>query len=244
MTRPLELSSRSANKSQNLTLAEQAYHRLEEMIITAELPPNTIVSLVTLSKRLGIGRTPIQEAAKRLAADFLVEIIPRKGIRVRDVPRDELETLIQARRPLERLLARFVARNATPEERMLLCKGARDLLTAAKCGDVRAVVSADGNLKQIALSAARNPFLSSALGPIFTHFRRLYFTSVPVPDIGVAQAFLRAYETMGSGNEEAAVAAMEEVMGELERVMGLSNVDTGKSYTGFGPYRPPASTKP
>lgn len=229
MTRPLELSASTARKPQKLTLAEQAYHRLEEMIITAELPPNTVVSLVTLSKRLGIGRTPIQEAAKRLAADFLVEIIPRKGIRVRDVPKDELEVLIQARRPLERLLARFAARNAVPEERARLREGARKLVAAAKSGDERAVVSADGDLKQLALTAARNPFLTSALGPIFTHFRRLYFTSVPVPDIGVAQAFLRAYEAMASGNEEAAVAAMDDVMAELQRVMGLSELDAKRA---------------
>ncbi|MEX0923712.1 MAG: GntR family transcriptional regulator [Rhodovibrionaceae bacterium] len=223
MTRHLEISAPNARKPQKLTLAEQAYHRLEEMIITAELPPNTVVSLVTLSKQLGIGRTPIQEAAKRLAADFLVEIIPRKGLRVRDVPKDELEALVQARRPLERLLARFAARNATLEERDLLRKGAKELLAAAKGGDERAVVSADGNLKQIALAAARNPFLTSALGPIFTHFRRLYFTSVPVPDIGVARAFQKAYNAIADRNEEAAVAAMDNVMIELQRVMGQSS---------------------
>lgn len=221
MARPLELSASNQRRPQKRTLAEQAYRRLEEMIITAELPPNTVVSLVTLSARLGIGRTPIQEAAKRLSADFLVEIIPRKGIRVRDVPRDELEALVQARRPLERLLARFAARNAAPEERLRLRAGAKELLAAAKSGDERAVVSADGNLKQIALAAARNPFLASALGPIFTHFRRLYFTSVPVPDVGVARAFLKAYNAIASGNEDAAVAAMDDVMVELERVMGL-----------------------
>ena len=36
-----------------------------------------------------------------------------------------------------------------------------------------------------ALAAARNSFLHSALRPIFMHFRRLYFTSVPAPDVGV-----------------------------------------------------------
>ncbi len=228
MTRPLELSAAKAKAPKKLTLAEQAYHRLEEMIITAELPPNTVVSLVSLSKQLGIGRTPIQEAAKRLAGDFLVEIIPRKGLRVRDVPRDELETLVQARRPLERLLARFAARNATADERKRLREGAKALLAAARSGDERAVVSVDGTLKQLALTAARNPFLTAALGPIFTHFRRLYFTSVPVPDLTVARVFLKAYEAIASGNENAAVAAMDDVMGELERVMGLSKANTRK----------------
>lgn len=221
MNRPFDFSASSARQAPKLTLAEQAYRRLEEMIITAELPPNTVVSLVALSKRLGIGRTPIQEAAKRLSADFLVEIIPRKGLRVRDVPRDELDTLIEARLPLERLLARFAARNATPEERKQLRSGAKALLAAAKSGDERAVVSADGHLKQVALAAARNPFLTSALGPIFTHFRRLYFTSVPVPDLGVARAFQTAYDAIAEGNEEAAVSAMDDVMAELQRVMGI-----------------------
>ena len=48
------------------TLTEQAYNRLEEMIVTLRLAPGAVLSEQTLANTLGIGRTPIREALQRL----------------------------------------------------------------------------------------------------------------------------------------------------------------------------------
>jgi len=49
-----------------LSLTDRAYKRLEEMIVTLQLAPGEVVSEAALSKRLGIGRTPIREGLQRL----------------------------------------------------------------------------------------------------------------------------------------------------------------------------------
>ena len=60
------------------TLTDKAYTYLEELIVTLKLPPGSAVSEAMLSKRLGIGRTPIREALQRLARERLVKILPSK----------------------------------------------------------------------------------------------------------------------------------------------------------------------
>jgi len=53
------------------TLTDRAYRELEEMIVTLQLTPGTILSEHTLALKLKIGRTPIREALQRLARDGL-----------------------------------------------------------------------------------------------------------------------------------------------------------------------------
>jgi DNA-binding GntR family transcriptional regulator len=65
------------------TLTEQAYNRLEEMIVTLTLAPGAVLSEQALSAELGIGRTPIREALQRLGHEGLVMVLPRKDHRHR-----------------------------------------------------------------------------------------------------------------------------------------------------------------
>src|SRR5690606_3740848 len=76
------------------TLTEEAYRRLEEMIVTLELAPDSMVSESILSRQIGIGTTPIREALQRLAREYLVEIIPRRGVAVTSIDiRQQFEVL-------------------------------------------------------------------------------------------------------------------------------------------------------
>ena len=95
------------------TLTDQAYNRLEEMIVTLRLAPGAVLSEQALSTELGIGRTPIREALQRLAIEGLVLVLPRKAIIVTDTdPRKQL-LVLEVRRELERLLARCGAERAS-----------------------------------------------------------------------------------------------------------------------------------
>ena len=95
------------------TLTEKAYRALEEEIVTLRIPPGTVVSEAILSRRLGVGRTPVREALQRLAREWLVVIMPRRGIVVSEIDPVRQLRLLEARREIERLLARSAARRAT-----------------------------------------------------------------------------------------------------------------------------------
>ena len=51
------------------TLTDRAYRELEEAIVTLRIPPGAMVSEAQLSRRLGVGRTPVREALQRLARE-------------------------------------------------------------------------------------------------------------------------------------------------------------------------------
>ena len=88
------------------TLTDRAYRELEEMIVTLQLAPGTVLSEQALAVRLKIGRTPIREALQRLARDGLVVIMPRRGIMVSEINLRLQLRLLEVRRELERLMAK------------------------------------------------------------------------------------------------------------------------------------------
>src|ERR1700722_14777736 len=102
---------------QTETLTEKAYRALEEEIVTLRIPPGTVVSEAILSRRLGVGRTPIREALQRLAREWLVVIMPRRGIVVSEIDPVRQPRLLEARREIERFLARAAAKRAAPLQR-------------------------------------------------------------------------------------------------------------------------------
>ncbi len=73
------------DEASNSSLTDQAYRQLEELIVTVQLKPGSVLSELALAAQLGIGRTPIREALHRLAREGLVVILPRRGIHL--VPR-------------------------------------------------------------------------------------------------------------------------------------------------------------
>ena len=100
------------------TLTEEAYRRLEEMIVTLELAPGSVVSEAILSDRLGIGTTPIREALQRLSREYLVQILPRRGVVVTSIDVRQQLQVLETRRELDRLIARSASRRSTPAERL------------------------------------------------------------------------------------------------------------------------------
>ena len=74
----MQTESYFSKKAKN-TLVDTAYKRLEEMIVTAELRPDTIITETELSNYLNIGRTPIREALKKLLLLVQLPFYPEKG---------------------------------------------------------------------------------------------------------------------------------------------------------------------
>ncbi len=67
------------------SLTDRAYKRVEELVVTLQLEPGSVLSESALAQDLGIGRTPIREALQRLTREGLVVILPRKGILVSEI---------------------------------------------------------------------------------------------------------------------------------------------------------------
>jgi DNA-binding GntR family transcriptional regulator len=159
----------------DVTLTDQAYAQLEEMIVTLQLPPGAVLSELVLSKRLDIGRTPIREALQRLSRDGLVNILPRRGILVSDINVRVQLRLLEVRRELERLMARGAAERATEEERKQFLEIAEGMREAAKRADDLEFMRFDQQLNTLISSAARNEFASRSMGLMHGLSRRFWY---------------------------------------------------------------------
>jgi DNA-binding GntR family transcriptional regulator len=96
------------------SLAQFAYEELREKLITLEITPGHPLNETELGRSLGVGRTTIREAFRRLECDYLIVSYPRRGTFATTVDLAELSEVTEVRMLLEPLAARRAAKSATP----------------------------------------------------------------------------------------------------------------------------------
>ena len=99
----------------DLSLAEQAYRQLRDRLIMLEIRPGDPINDGALAAELGVGRTPVREALKRLESDHLVVSYPRRGTFATIVDITELADVSEIRELLEPHAARRAAKTAKPD---------------------------------------------------------------------------------------------------------------------------------
>lgn len=155
---------KSIEKKYALTLTEQAYKKMEELIVTLQLSPGEVLSEASLTERLGIGRTPIREALHRLALEGLVVILPRRGIFVSEVNvRSQLE-LLRVRREIERLMVRLAAARATALEHEQFLYIADAMVKTSDTNDDVEFMRLDQELNSLVSSTCRNEYARKSMG--------------------------------------------------------------------------------
>jgi DNA-binding GntR family transcriptional regulator len=157
------------------TLTDKAYRALEEDIVTLRIAPGTVVSEAILSRRLGVGRTPVREALQRLAREWLVVIMPRRGIVVSDIDPVRQLRLLEARREIERFLTRCAAKRATPVQRVAFRAIASGMDQAACHADDIAFMRLDRAFNLLVLDASGNEFATSAMSLMNGLSRRFWY---------------------------------------------------------------------
>ena len=109
-----------------------AYERLLNAIDSGELAPGSRLLEAQLAERLGVSRTPVREALRRLEAQGLVTHEPHRGVVVAELDYDQLGELYAVREVLEGTAARLAARHASPEEVEVLRE-----MVASPCSGLR-----------------------------------------------------------------------------------------------------------
>ncbi|GLY71004.1 GntR family transcriptional regulator [Amycolatopsis taiwanensis] len=99
-------------QSAPMSLAERAYADIQDRLIMLEIPPMAPIDDLALAESLGIGRTPVREALKRLEVDRLVVSYPRRGTFATGVDITDLAHISEIRVQLEPLAARRAAEKA------------------------------------------------------------------------------------------------------------------------------------
>jgi DNA-binding GntR family transcriptional regulator len=108
-----------AAKTSGGLIADRAYADLRDSIVTLRLAPGTALREDELMRELGLGRTPLREAVKRLALEGLVEVRPRSGTFVTDVHAQDIVHIAELRAELEAQAARLAAKRLDDDGRAL-----------------------------------------------------------------------------------------------------------------------------
>ena len=99
-----------------MSRAETVYSALRDEILNCRLAPGAAIDAAEIAARYGVSKTPVRDALQRLALDDLVEVLPRKGYRVRNVTFRALSDIFDLRLALGPHAARNAAARATTED--------------------------------------------------------------------------------------------------------------------------------
>jgi DNA-binding GntR family transcriptional regulator len=145
------------------SLADRAYLQLREEIIGVALPPGTLLREEDLTRRLGVGRTPVREAVQRLHRDGFVTVIPRRGTLVSEINITDLAGIYEVRAHLESWAARLAAERAGPADRAEAEALLAELEALSPGGGYEHLLTLDRRIHRFAYRCAQNAHLAETL---------------------------------------------------------------------------------
>lgn len=146
-----------------LTLADRTYIQLREEIITAQLPPGTLLRETELMERLESGRTPVREALQRLQRDGFVVVSARRGTFVSKVDITDLTAVYEARARIESYATRLAAERLREYEQLEALALIDELKGTKGPMELSDILALDRRVHRFIYRAAKNPYLLETL---------------------------------------------------------------------------------
>jgi DNA-binding GntR family transcriptional regulator len=198
--------------------ANRAYFMLRDRIVDLRLPPGAMLREDELMQEMGIGRTPLREAVKRLALEHLVEVRPRRGTQVTDVHAEDIARFAEVRAELEAHAARLAAERMGAEMRPDADALAAELEELA-AEDAEALMRLDERIHRFAWRASDNPYLEATLEGYYALSLRVWHLVLDrVPSLpGAVHEHAVLLEALLSGDGARAETLMREHVNAFER---------------------------
>lgn len=163
------------------SLHERVYDEIKKSVIKGEIPPGSKIIEENIAKTLGVSRTPIREALKRLAQDGLVEITPRKGAFVIQLSKEIVKEILEIREALEGMAARLAALNMTDEILEKMKKAFEGSEERIKRRDFSNYSIIDVEFHQLLFKASNNQRLLQIINNLYDCIQMLRLKSVILP---------------------------------------------------------------
>lgn len=144
------------NSDEYLPLRDVVFNTLRQAILTGEMKPGERLMEIHLANKLGVSRTPIREAIRKLELEGLVIMIPRRGAEVAQITWKNLKDVLEVRKALDVLAIELACERMTQEELQKLCKACEAFKDATKNGDLRKIAESDVVLHDIIVYSTRN----------------------------------------------------------------------------------------
>lgn len=139
-----------------LPLRDVVFNTLRRSILTGELKPGERLMEIHLADKLGVSRTPIREAIRKLELEGLVTMIPRRGAEVAQITEKHLRDVLEVRRALDALAVELACERITEEELESLKDACEHFKQETKPGNANRLARADVAFHDIILKASGN----------------------------------------------------------------------------------------
>lgn len=146
-----------------LPLRDVVFNTLRKAILKGELKPGERLMEIQLAQRLGVSRTPVREAIRKLELEGLVRMMPRRGAVVAEITIQDLEDVLEVRAALEELAVQKACEYITEDQLRDLKKAANDFKRSLEDDNLLACVETDMAFHEIIYSAANNRRLQQML---------------------------------------------------------------------------------
>lgn len=191
-------------------LSEMAYQAIMGMLLNGELIPNEVITERQIANKLGISRTPLREATRRLEGERFLER-QRSGILVvRPLPVDEFMHILGVRRVLEGEAARLAAGNIPKSDLQSLHDRFSEWRDLPPDHPIPSgFAETDRDLHLIIAASSDNPVLQRLIEDLRKRTAMVRFGRMPIRRAEVCTEHLMIIDALASGDGKAARYAME-----------------------------------
>ena len=159
-------------------LREIVYEELKLQILTGKIEPGTRMMEIELAEEMGVSRTPIREAIRKLEKEGLVTIEPRKGAYASDVSTEDMVEILEVRQIMEGLAAELAASRVQEVQLDHLREAEERYNKAVASGDTADMIKYDSQFHKLIVEASNNKTLMQLIEPLqemALRFRYLYY---------------------------------------------------------------------
>jgi DNA-binding GntR family transcriptional regulator len=159
-------------------LGEVVFEYLRNSILSGELSPGERLMEVTIADQLGVSRTPVREAIRKLEKENFVIMIPRKGAYVADLTKKDIVEVLEIRKELEGFAALLAAERISVIEKEELLEVITRFGKALEMMDKKEMIRCDNDFHSLIFKASKNQRLINIITDLhdqFQRFRLIYF---------------------------------------------------------------------
>ena len=166
------------NMNEYLPLRDVVFNTLRQAILRGELKPGERLMEIQLANKLGVSRTPIREAIRKLEKEGLVTIEPRRGAYASQISTDDMVEILEVRQNMEGLAAFFAASRMKPEQMRELEDVSKKYNEAVSEGNMQDMITYDTRFHRIIVESCNNKILVQMieqLQELVLRFRYIYY---------------------------------------------------------------------
>lgn len=162
-------------------LRDLVFENLREAITSGQLAPGQRLMELQLADDLGVSRTPVREAIRKLELEGLVIMVPRKGAYVAELSIKDMVEVFEMRAALDGLAASLAAKRITEEEIECLERLLVEIRDHIQREDLEACIQADTTFHEHLYKASRNTRLAQTIGNLREQIQIFRTTSLGRP---------------------------------------------------------------